>query len=884
MTYSDETWSYDVAGRPTGYNSGASSNPVIASSSYAVNSNGRLTSKTTRTGDTADSSRRQSVETYAESGAVKTVEDDACGDTACTSPNLSRSITATNTYDSLGRRASVTVHDTAAYAVDQTQSYEDNTAGNITKITYPDITTGTTHKCEAIQYDLTGKPVSHTYPDDQWFMYRYDVGQRLRKVDSIVFGAAINLATYAYNENGLRTSETLNSQNTGSRTYTIDPATGLTTKYVQNLANAVSWTTPITYDTAGRVKTDCKATGSGGACQASDVKTTYTYDDASQLTDATISNLDSASQTPAVVGDLLQWTYTYTNTGQRGTQAVKKITAVNTSPTPPTTTTTTTHYGYNDDRQLTCADSSSTSPACSSGNYATYTYDRAGRRTQVAVVGTGSYTQATTYDPRGLVADTTIGTTIIYRGYDPVGQLNCTASTGTSNSEGLKYCRRKDTSSSSSPPGSNANNQFNYWDTSGAAGGVPQSITAYNGTTSNYVLIYGGARMNVNGFNFGQNYQGSATQAFANGDAPTKYSPYGEPLNGNSATGHIPSRFEYRGEYYYDKTLYLRNRLYDPTTGSFLSRDPMDGVDGTTTVANPYHYADNDLLNRVDPMGLRSATDAALTQGSVGWNCSADNPLLHSNAGLQIACGKTPNAPPSVAPRSNIASITKAAAASMPQPSSLPSLGDILGSGLGAVANGASSLLNMYHAISPRHQGLCVSASATAGVVAQFGAGGSLCVIMGVANGVKAAYVLVGGGFATVGNVSGLGSLMTQMASALATGVFAMAGITLGYVYTNTDDPDLLAGASTCGNVGGGDGVFLQGELCVNNSSGPLTSNGLYTLYVGAGPGGGISAGFTQSNTFKVFRGMSVPSGLLSAAASVDECIPNPVGCALIHV
>ena len=49
-----------------------------------------------------------------------------------------------------------------------------------------------------------------------------------------------------------------------------------------------------------------------------------------------------------------------------------------------------------------------------------------------------------------------------------------------------------------------------------------------------------------------------------------------------------------------------RNRDYDPTTGTFLTRDPLDGVSGTPTEANPYYYADNDALNRADPLGLRS--------------------------------------------------------------------------------------------------------------------------------------------------------------------------------------------------------------------------------------------------------------------------------------
>jgi len=44
---------------------------------------------------------------------------------------------------------------------------------------------------------------------------------------------------------------------------------------------------------------------------------------------------------------------------------------------------------------------------------------------------------------------------------------------------------------------------------------------------------------------------------------------------------------------------------YDPTTGTFLTRDPVDGQDGTPTVANPYHYVNNDPLNLQDPLGLR---------------------------------------------------------------------------------------------------------------------------------------------------------------------------------------------------------------------------------------------------------------------------------------
>ena len=52
---------------------------------------------------------------------------------------------------------------------------------------------------------------------------------------------------------------------------------------------------------------------------------------------------------------------------------------------------------------------------------------------------------------------------------------------------------------------------------------------------------------------------------------------------------------------------YLRARNYDSATGTFTTADPLDGVDGTAVVANPYHYAGNDPSDRTDPRGLRSS-------------------------------------------------------------------------------------------------------------------------------------------------------------------------------------------------------------------------------------------------------------------------------------
>ncbi len=75
------------------------------------------------------------------------------------------------------------------------------------------------------------------------------------------------------------------------------------------------------------------------------------------------------------------------------------------------------------------------------------------------------------------------------------------------------------------------------------------------------------------------------------------YDAYGE-LSGS--TGSATSPFGWAGEYRDTETgfVYLRARYYDPTTGVFLTRDPLSPVTGT-----PYAYGGNDPINMVDPTG-----------------------------------------------------------------------------------------------------------------------------------------------------------------------------------------------------------------------------------------------------------------------------------------
>ena len=79
------------------------------------------------------------------------------------------------------------------------------------------------------------------------------------------------------------------------------------------------------------------------------------------------------------------------------------------------------------------------------------------------------------------------------------------------------------------------------------------------------------------------------------------YDSYGR-LTGS--TGTLANPFQYTGREYDSETglYYYRARYYDPSTGRFLSQDPI-GFDGGV---NSYAYVDNSPSNATDPFGLQA--------------------------------------------------------------------------------------------------------------------------------------------------------------------------------------------------------------------------------------------------------------------------------------
>ncbi|WP_037501178.1 DUF6531 domain-containing protein [Solirubrobacter soli] len=90
-------------------------------------------------------------------------------------------------------------------------------------------------------------------------------------------------------------------------------------------------------------------------------------------------------------------------------------------------------------------------------------------------------------------------------------------------------------------------------------------------------------------------------------DDPGPRDPFGAPAFQAPLRG-------YRGEVEFAGHTWLRARVYDPSTRSFLSPDPLPPLPGTAYATNTYHYAGNDPIGRADPLGLRPVTEQELRE------------------------------------------------------------------------------------------------------------------------------------------------------------------------------------------------------------------------------------------------------------------------------
>ena len=92
------------------------------------------------------------------------------------------------------------------------------------------------------------------------------------------------------------------------------------------------------------------------------------------------------------------------------------------------------------------------------------------------------------------------------------------------------------------------------------------------------------------------------------------YSPFGKSADESGS----PYKFAARRIDSETGLYYNRNRYYNPSTGRFISPDPIGYGDGM----NMYAYVGNDPMNASDPMGLTKTCTGSRIRRSDGFNCS----------------------------------------------------------------------------------------------------------------------------------------------------------------------------------------------------------------------------------------------------------------------
>ena len=556
---------------------------------------------------------RETSYTYTPAGEIDTIEDGSgrTTDYDYQADGTIDTITYTDTgtsatrvvdfgYDDAARRTSASV-DTGGGADETVYGFGDE-SGQVTSVDGPGADDDYT-----IGYDTAGRPTSLVPPDGVEVDYGYDTAGRLATVDRRP-GTAGEVTTYSYDPDGNLTGQDLPDVGAENqyRHWDYDPATGLLDHYDERV-DGTRHTTDTAFDPFGRLWIDW----------TDGTVTTYTYDAADQLTG--VHRSDSVFDT-SITGDDVAYAYDAAGNRTARLQGPPGI-GGGTSPTvlddgDGTLDT----YTYDDANQLVAV-------ASTAKDDWSYTYDTAGRMTAAYVDNnadrdpdTGQEQHGYAYDPAGLLAEATTsidGTEWVdTRSYDPDGGLTAVDVVQTS----------PDGPDEGSDPDV-VDHTFDYvWDTALA---VPQPVQLTSdqpgfeviATFTNGLGLVGGgtdriaAHLALPGPSsldlypatdiHGSTIPTANTTGFARANS---YDEYGNPTGPVLNNPHEPT-FGYRGELQTTNTIHLRHRDYQPTTGTFTTTDPMAGVDGTPTVANPYHYADSNPINEVDPLGLRPMDD-----------------------------------------------------------------------------------------------------------------------------------------------------------------------------------------------------------------------------------------------------------------------------------
>jgi len=477
----------------------------------------------------------------------------------------------------------------------QTYSREYDNLGRLTKLTAPD------GKTETYTYDRQGRVLSATDKAGRTQNTTYDIFNNITEISK-----GEEEISFAYNENGLRTSMT---DSTGTTSYTYDPFGQLTTETKGDILKE------YTYDVVGN-RTAFEVLDNG----VNIINNTYTYDALGRMLTATDGT------------DVVSYTYdknsNQTSAALEGkvytkTEYNKANLPVKSSWIKSPTETDVTSYFYATDGNL--------SMKTSLDSNTMYYYDGVGRLVYENTWGnTANYTDTYAYDNHGnrttrihIEDDETEITDYTYNNlnqllsssdgfsyaYDNAGNM-----TSVSQDEEVVKSYSYDIFnrlSESTVNGTTANYTYN-------GDNLRQTKTANNVTTNH---IYDGMNIVADISNNTKVYfrgtelvtqkalGSSSSQQYiltprgdvsklVNADGTHtdyEYNAFGEMLTTTEET----NPFAYCGEYQdlCSGLIYLRNRYYDPSIGRFISEDPArDGL-------NWYVYCGNNPIMFVDPSG-----------------------------------------------------------------------------------------------------------------------------------------------------------------------------------------------------------------------------------------------------------------------------------------